>query len=160
MARPFLFFMNWERSDGETGTATTGFGGVGIVEGETTGIESALPVYFHTGQVDAVRPLHHHGNAVDIELVVLIGFGVETEYIGHPAATTPFYANTQVLARDKISSLHQAHDLRLRGIGESYRQCGRFHIDYFKQNYRSRLFCSYEFRSSFYSTQSLIFVSN
>jgi len=101
----------------ETRPASAGLTRIGIAECKAPWIETALPVHFHTHEVNAVGFLHHTGYVVNDEMIVLLCWGIEAEHVGHSAASSALYAYAEAFRGVKSCFLHQAFDLSDRWNG-------------------------------------------
>lgn len=95
---------------GKGATTTTGTAGIGITERKTTVVQTILPVYFHTIQIQLVGRLYDAAYTLPLEHDIAFLLLVEAQHITHTAAPAPFYTYTQEQSGIKTFGLHEAFD--------------------------------------------------
>src|SRR5688500_17312575 len=103
--------------------ATTSGTGIRVLKSKAPVIESVIPIDLHSKEVHFMRLIHHTMDAIDLKMLIIRLWLIETQYISHTRTAPTLHAQSKDLCFIKIRLTHQAADLFDGVIRKCYRCC-------------------------------------
>ena len=101
--------------------ATTSLLSIRVVEHKSTGVEAVLVIDFDTEQVNALGLIHVYFQAINIKLLVLVGFVVKAQYVAEPGTSATLYAYANAIIGAHLFLGQQPLEFGNGSRGKAYR---------------------------------------